>query len=196
MYALQEIAMPATVVLPDQLVKKMQAIAIPLQDTYVTVIERAIDVLIEQTKGSPNEAATAVAPLSGGVGSYPADTPPSLTFTKPTAITVQGNDLPKNELFWNLLLFRVIALAATKMDERAFRQALIVNTRPGKDEGNGFRYVPEAKLSVQGGDANFAWRATLHLAKAAGLSVDVTFRWGNNEDAANPGQIGRMSYAP
>ncbi|WP_370102706.1 T4SS efffector SepA family protein [Bradyrhizobium yuanmingense] len=189
--------MPATVVLPDQLVKKMQAVAIPLQDTYVTVIERAIDALIQQTQGSPDEAATAAAaPLSGGVGSYPADTPPSLTFTKPTAITLEGNDLPKNELFWNLLLFRVIALAATKMEERALRQALIVNTRPGKNEGNGFRYIPEAKMSVQGGDANLAWKATLHLAKAAGLSVDVTFRWGNNEDAAYPGQIGRMSYAP
>jgi hypothetical protein len=45
-------------------------------------------------------------------------------------------------------------------------------------------------------DANFAWKATLHLVRAAGLSVDVTFRWANNEEAANPGQIGCMSYKP
>ena len=189
--------MPTTVVLSDQLVKKMQAVAIPLQDTYVTVIERAIDALIKQTQALPHEASTAVAgPVSGGIGSYSADAPPSLTFTKPTAITLAGNDLPKNDLYWNPLLFRVIALAATKMEQQAFQQALIVDTLPGKNEEKGFRYIPEAKMSVRGGEANFAWKAALRLAKAAGLSLDVTFLWGSNEDAANPGQSGRMSYAP
>jgi len=191
MYDVQETIMPTTVVLPDQLVKKMQAVAIPLQDTYLSVIERGVDVLIEQMQGSAEPPA---ATSSTGTVSYPADAPPSLTFSKPTAITLEGEQLPKNELYWNLLLFRVIALAATKMDEKAFRQALLVNSEQGKHEDNGYRYIPAAKLSVQGGDANLAWKATLHLVKAAGLAVDVDFRWAIKEGAAHPGQLGHMSY--
>lgn len=191
MYAVQETVMPTTVVLPDQLVRKMETVAIPLRDTYVSVIERAVDALIKQGKGSdlPPAATSSTESVS-----YPPDAPPNLSFSKPTAITLEGEQLPKNELFWNLMLFRVVGLAATKMDEQAFLQALPVNSKPGKHEESGYRYIPAAKLSVQGGDANLAWKATLHLIKAAGLAVDVTFRWGLNEDAAHPGQLGRMSY--
>lgn len=195
MYVLQENPMPTTVVLPDLLVTKMQSVAVPFKDTPLTVIERAVDTLIEKMQGSGGPQHTAVAAAAGSDGSvvYPAEAPPSLTFTKPLAITLAGKPLPKNELYWNLLLFRVISLAAAKMDKQAFRQALLVNYMEGKNEENGFRYIPEGKLSVQGSDANNAWKATVHLVKAAGFKVDVMFRWGTQEGAANPGQVARMS---
>jgi hypothetical protein len=47
---------------------------------------------------------------------------------------------------------------------------------------------------VQGADANYAWKATIHLIKAAGMKVDVTFRWDANDNAAHPGEVGRMTY--
>ncbi len=197
MQSLQEILMPTTVVLPDALVTKMQRVAVPLKDTHITVIDRAVDALIEKTLGAdgPKTSAT-TKPAADGSTLYPADAPPSLTFTKPLAITLAGTALPKNELYWNLLLFRVISAAAKKMDKQALRQAILVNKVEGKSEGSGFRYIPDALLSVQGADANNAWKATIHLIKAAGLTVDVTFRWDTNEGAANPGQVGRMSYIP
>jgi hypothetical protein len=180
MYALQENPMPTTVVLSDALVKKMQTVAVPLQDTHMTVIERAVDALIEKTfgAGGPKAAPVPVAPApADGNVVYPADAAPDLAFTKPLSITLDGEALPRNELYWNPLLFRVIGVAAKKMEKHALRQAIIVNQAEGKEEQNGFIYIPEAKLSVQGANANDTWKATIHLIKAAGLSVDVVFRW-------------------
>ena len=54
----------------------------------------------------------------------------------------------------------------------------------------GYRYIPEAGLSVQGQDANAAWRAAIHLIKAANMSVDVLFRWEDKEKAAYAGKVG------
>jgi hypothetical protein len=197
MYAIQETAMPITLVLPDALVKKMQTVAVPLQDTHLTVIDRAIDALIEKMSGTgaPNTVAASAAVADGNVV-YPADAPPSLKFTKPLAIKLEGEALPKNELYWNLLLFRVIRIAAKKMEKQALRQAILVNQVEGKNEANGYRYISEAKLSVQGSEAKNAWKATIHLIKAAALSVDVVFQWENKEGAAHPGQVAHMTYAP
>lgn len=195
--------MPTTVVLPDMLVKKMQKAAVPLQDTHLTVIDRAVDALLEKMFGSniptmPQEAFAAAAPTPTGDStlSYPIETPPSLTFTKPSSILLAGDFLPKNELYWNLLLFRAISVAAKKMDKQALRQAILINKMEGKHEDSGFRYIPEAQLSVQGADANTVWKAIVHLIKSAGLTLDVTFRWENKEGAANPGQVANMRYLP
>ena len=194
MYAIQENSMPVTVTLTDTLLKKMESVAIPFVDTtHVGLIERAIDALAESKKG-PVSASVAETATNNGV--YPADNPPSLSFSKPTAISVEGTHLNKKELYWNLLLFRMITLAAAKLDQQQLKQTLIVNWQPDKYEEDGYRFIPEAKLSVQGADANRAWMATYRLAQAAGLAVDVTFRWANKEDAANPGQFGFMSYKP
>jgi hypothetical protein len=194
MYALQENSMPTNVVLPDPLVAKMQTVAVPFKDTPLSVIERAVDALIEKMHGSGGtQYRTATPGPSDGSVVYPAEAPPSLKFTKPLAITLEGKALPKNELYWNLLLFRVISLSAVKMDKQALRDALLVNYLDGKIEGSGYRYIPEGKLSVQGSDAINAWNATVFLVKAAGLKVDVMFRWGTQEGAANPGQVARMS---
>src|SRR5437660_113344 len=132
MQTLQEILMPTSVTLPDALVKKMQTVAVPLQDTHVSVIERGIDALIEKMSGStkvPPDAFAAAKPsvATDGHVMYSADAPPSLTFTKPLAIVLDGDALPKNELYWNLLLFRVVAKAAKKLDKAALQKALLVN---------------------------------------------------------------------
>lgn len=185
--------MPTTVVLPDELTKKMQSVAIPLQDTFVSVIDRAVDALIEKQHGSKGAAQPATVQTSGTVP-YPPDAPPSLTFTKPIAVTLEGEVVPKQELYWNPLLFKVVGLAASKLKGPQLRQALLVNNVEGENLSSGFRYIPEAGVSVQGADANNAWKATMHLIKMAHLNIDVTFRWDTNEGAAHPGQVGRMKY--
>ncbi|WP_461329994.1 T4SS efffector SepA family protein [Bradyrhizobium diazoefficiens] len=180
--------------LSDQFVKKMQSVAVPFVDTPLDVLERGIDLLIQQANsGLP---APSIPVSTSGTALHAADNPPSLTFSKPTAITLEGEQLPKKQLYWNLLLFRVIALAAPKMEKQELLHALLVNHRPDKYEEDGYRWIEEAKLSVQGSDANAAWKATLRVVEAAGLAVDVTFRWANKDEAANPGQFGRMTYKP
>lgn len=196
MYATQEIAMPTTVVLPDALMKKMQTVAVPFQDTPLTVLERAVEALIEKTNGAGGHVATTPATASDGKVVYPADAPPNLRFTKPLSITLQGDSLPKNHLYWNPLLIAAVRLAAKKIEKQALWQAILVNKKDGKHEDNGYHYIEGADLSVQGCESKGAWKATVHVAKAAGLSVDVTFQWGDDEGAAHPGQVARMTYTP
>jgi hypothetical protein len=127
---------------------------------------------------------------------YPAAAPPSLKFTKPLSIKLEGETLPKQKLYWNLLLFEVIDRAAAKMDKLALRHAILVNKKEKKYVLDGYRYIENAGLSVQGSEAKNAWKATIHLIKAAGLSVEVDFQWETKEGAAHPGKVGRMVYKP
>ena len=123
---------------------------------------------------------------------YPPDAPPSLTFTRPMTITLDGEPMGKQDLFWNLFLFKVIAKAASVLKGPQLRQALLVNFVEGENTVAGYRYIPEAGLSVQGADANYAWKATIHLIKATGMKVDVTFRWDSKEGAAHPRTTGLL----
>src|SRR5271156_5614796 len=88
MYEAKESAMPVTVILPDATAKKMQSVAVPLVDTYETVIERAVDALIEKVHGTSPAAQAVATEGTPWVLPYAAEAAPDLTFTKPTAITL------------------------------------------------------------------------------------------------------------
>jgi len=192
----QESIVPVTVILSDEIAKKMQSVATPLVDTYESVIEKAIEALIEKVHGTSQAAQAVATEGTPWILPYAADAAPNLTFTKPTSIMLEGQLLPKGELYWNPFLFKVIGVAAKKLRAEQLRQALLLNFKEGNTEGSGFQYIPDADLSAQGGDANNAWKATIHLIKCAQLKVDVVFRWDVKEGAAKPGQIGRMTYEP
>ena len=66
--------------------------------------------------------------------------------------------------------------------------------KPWQDEG--FRYYSDLGISVQGQDANGAWRAACHIAQNLGLPLTVTFVWREKEGAAFPGITGRFHIPP
>jgi hypothetical protein len=126
---------------------------------------------------------------------FPADAPPDLRFTRPVEIILDGVKLGKGELFWNALLFEIVKRAATKLSPEKLRQGILVNFVEG--EGNadvGYRYIPEAELSVQGQASNSAWKAIMHLVKATGMNIDLIFLWESKDKAAHPGKMGRMTH--
>jgi hypothetical protein len=63
----------------------------------------------------------------------------------------------------------------------------------GQKEDMGYRFIDAAGVSVQGQDANGAWKATAHIAKTLHMPVKVLFMWYDNEKAANPGQTGKLT---
>jgi len=69
---------------------------------------------------------------------------------------------------------------------------LTVNFVHGKRESGGYKYIPDAGISVQGQDANAAWRQTYRLASSFGISVEVEFAWQDNEKAAMPNTAGHL----
>jgi hypothetical protein len=78
----------------------------------------------------------------------------------------------------------------------AVRKASHANLRQGRYEENGYKYLPEADLSIQGVDANLACEHSFRLAKAMNISLKVTFEWRDKEDAAHPGQTGIIEWNP
>ena len=72
------------------------------------------------------------------------------------------------------------------------RKLIIIPSIEGKKEDEGYRYFPDMDLSVQGQDANGAWKAARHIARKLGFQLAVTFVWREKEKAAFPGVIGKL----
>ena len=119
---------------------------------------------------------------------------PNLTHTKMLSAQVNGKPLPPSATNWNRLLDEVILQAAAKLkDPKALAQLIIVNHFVGKKEDQGYRHLVKAGISVQGQDAEAAWKATVHILKSLGMSAEVAFLWYDNDKAAHPGQTGKLT---
>jgi hypothetical protein len=178
----------------NALMDKLKSIAEPFVDTPETAIARCVDFYISKHGAGSYSSPESAGPEHPAV--YLAEDAPDLTFTRLTAVTLDGVKYQKKDLYWNALLFDVVAKAAAKLKSPdKLRQAILVNYVEGEGpQEKGYRYVPDAKLSVQGQDANAAWKATMHLLKSAQLSIDVAFMWENKDKAAHPGKTARMTY--
>ena len=176
----------------------LKELADPFVDTSPeAVILKALK-SYKNVKGSSATTEPAATPAKTDDNSqmvYAADAAPDLKFTRPVEITLDGEKLGKSMQFWNALLFEVIKRAATKLPADKLRQAILVNFVEGQNEDNGYRFIPNAKLSVPGsGIETQTWKAIMHLIKATGMKVDVVFLWETKDKAANPGKTGRMVW--
>lgn len=126
--------------------------------------------------------------------SFQPDKAPNLAFTRLKSFTLNGEQLvDKANLWWNPVLFALIAKAAKVLDSEALRKNLTVNWVEGQgQQEKGYKFLPDVGISVQGGDSNNVWRAIYHLSRAIGAEVDVEFFWEDKPKAAHPNQTGRM----
>jgi hypothetical protein len=171
---------------------RLQAHAVPLVDNIESVINRLID-FYESRDGAPVPAA---AGDLDNVRQFNPSAPPNLTHTKVLAIEFAGRALDRGQANWNGLLNVAIreAKAASK-SVAEFKKLIIVNCVDGQKNDEGYRYLPDVGLSVQGQDANGAWKAACHIAQQLGRDLTVTFVWREKESAAFPGVTGRFLIA-
>jgi hypothetical protein len=78
----------------------------------------------------------------------------------------------------------------------ALKKATGANIRNGKFEENGYKYLPEGDLSIQGVPANDAWENSFRLAKLMCVPIKVTFEWRDKDGAAHPGRTGVIEWTP
>lgn len=76
------------------------------------------------------------------------------------------------------------------------RKQTLSHVVKGEKSDCGFRYIPEANISVQGVDANLAWRNTFHLVEKLKVSIEIYIEWRNKEEAAFPGEKGKLIWMP
>jgi hypothetical protein len=187
--------MPQITVSPS-LYNKLKTLADPFVDTPESVVHKCVDFYISKHTGTA--PAARIEPDQESALVFPLDGPPDLTFTRPLSITLDDVKYEKKMLYWNTLLFDVVAKAAVVLKSpEKLRELILVNYAEGeRGQEQGYRYIPEAGLSVQGQTANAAWNATSHIVKAVRMNIDVAFLWESKDKAAHPGKTGRMTYKP
>jgi len=171
----------------DELFARMQAFAAPLVDTPETIISRALSAL---------EAGNGLArhDLGSKTRSFNPAAPPSLAHTTPKRMVLAGRVLPRAETYWNTLMLEVIRRARDEgLTPNQLLSALSVNSVAGEKDLNGYKFLSDVGISVQGQDANSAWRQTYDLATTIGVAVEVEFVWQDTPKAAMPGVTGRFT---
>lgn len=181
-----------TVTVSDATYAKLQKAAKPFIDTEDSVCSRVLDFYFEHSALSPNvngSGDSAVAAIRLDPESR------QVAHTKLISATVDGTALPRPK--WNSLMNTMHIMARKRLGSYdAVRKASQANLRQGRYEENGYKYLPEADLSIQGVDANLACVHSFRLAKAMNISLKVTFEWREKEDAAHPGETGISEWSP
>tara|TARA_B100000678_G_scaffold260026_1_gene240584 strand:- start:494 stop:1066 length:573 start_codon:yes stop_codon:yes gene_type:complete len=177
---------------------RLQAIATPLVDTHDSVIARLLDHW-EKTKGSAPKISKPGQPVStmeDGKLVFEPSNLPSLGFTTPKQIVIDGVQLPKSDTYWNSMLNFIIRLIHAKgKDANAIVSMMnIANAALGMKNDNGYKFLPDVGLSVQGQDSNAAFRQAYELAITNGIKGNVFFFWQNNEKAAFPNMPGYIEF--
>ncbi|HEY3621654.1 MAG TPA: hypothetical protein VGL12_04510 [Roseiarcus sp.] len=176
----------------QSLYDKIKGLAEPFVDSPESVITRCVEFYVS-SNGAPKPAT----PPSGsnGILIFPGDAAPNLTFTRILSVKLDGDALNKSSLYWNTLMYEVVARAASKLKSmEKLKQLILVNYVDGEGSQKlGYRFIPGAGLSVQGQDANSAWKTIFHIAKSLGMTIDVVFMWENKDKALHPGKSGRMT---
>lgn len=205
----------------DQTVRRLKAIADPLDDTYDSVISRLLDsheralFLLNPALGSGDCAPTgqqgpSTCPKIGDDFRSEAEppgqnlelvervfdpfAPPNLTHTKVTSASFGGRQL--TPVSWNGLLDEAVREAKRRLGSYGeLRRICHMNTVEGRKTNEGYHYIQDAGVSVQGQDANDAWQCTAYIARQIGVPVDVHFSWRLKEGAVYPGSNGRLQIA-
>jgi hypothetical protein len=183
--------MPPSVDLSPITFSRLQTHAVPLVDTIESVINRLLDAY-ESQSGTP------VAPPENADGSatgrqFNPNTPPDLRHTKVLAIEFDGKPLVRSEANWNGLLNAAIREARAKVKSSAdLKKLIIVNFVEGEKSNEGYRFLSDIGLSVQGQDANGGWKGACHIAQQLGRELKAVFIWRDKKGAAFPGMTGEF----
>ena len=116
---------------------------------------------------------------------------PNLTHTKVLDASIGGQRITKPN--WNLLLDEMLRCAVKRVGAfEKLQQLCPVNMVKGRKDDEGFDYLPDIDLSVQGQDSNGACRAVVMAAQGLGIALDIGFMWRHKENAAHPGERARL----
>lgn len=109
---------------------------------------------------------------SKNVRQFALATPPSLRHTKVLTVEFCGKTLEHSQLNWNGLLVAAIREAKARAKSPSdFKRVVIVNFVDGQKTDEGYRFLSDVGISVQGQDADSSWRAACHIAQKLGCQL-------------------------
>lgn len=182
--------MPHTVSLSDATFAKLQLIATPFIDTPESVVASLVD---DELKRRGTGAVTSRD--AGGAARLDPDRHESLTHARLISASVDGHSLHRPK--WNSLLDHIHVLGMKKLGSfAALKRASNARLKEGKYEEEGFHFLPDANISIQGVDANSAWDHSLGLARQLPVAIEAKLEWRDRDEAARPGQSAILSWEP
>ena len=166
---------------PEHLWVRLQALAIPLLDTEITVLEKLLDFYEQKHASNTPKTDLELDP----------ERPQSLTHTRVESAKFCGQTA-KN---WNELVYVAHRFAFQSVGSfAALKSVTRANIAQGIRTKSGYHPIAEIGISIQNVDSNQAWRNVLHLAKNLKGQVEVRFRWLDKESAAHPGKTAVMRW--
>lgn len=117
---------------------------------------------------------------------------PPLSFTKPLKAEVNGINIEKPT--WASILISTIKEMMNKSGYKGEElvKELAIPAKGYKYEREGYKYVTELGISVQGQSAEDAWREIDRIASKWHIPVTVEFMWRLNHKAKYPGKVGLL----
>jgi hypothetical protein len=175
--------------LSTKTITRLQKLAIPLIDTFDTVIAKLLDAYETKPK-----AGVIIHQSHTSIQAFDPAAPPNLAHTTVKSIKFCGKVLKPSETYWNPLMHAAIRKVAERgIPVEELKSHVLANSIVGQKEDDGYKYLADVGLSVQGQDANGAWKTTYHLASTFSLPVAVTFAWQNNPKATAPNVTGSFT---
>ena len=172
----------------NQIFSRMQRVGESLVDTPDSVIERLLD-FYEQHHGM---AAPSHSEIALEQAAWDPMSPPSLRHTKVMSAILAGREVTSPS--WNRLVDEIARIGKKRLGSFSeLKKQLPANIVEGIKQDQGYRYLSDVNLSVQGQDAQDAWRSVAQLAKTLNIRVEVYFLWRNNPAAAFPGEMGNLT---
>lgn len=178
--------------LSAELISQLHSLAIPFVEvTPQAVIERLVNEALasKSVVGVEDARSTAIRQFS-------ASSPPDLRHTHVLEVVLAGKPLAPDQANWNGLLRASAELAAQSVKAHSeLRDLITVRHEEGEVEDGkrrGYYYLSSVNLSVQGREADGAWRMARHVAQRLGHTLKVTFEWPHKDGSAHPGVIGQF----
>ena len=170
------------ILVPDYLWVRLQALATPLVDTEITVLEKLMDSYDREHASNNPETDLELDP----------ERPQSLTHTRVDSAKFCGQTATN----WNELVYVAHRVAFQSAGSfAALRSITRANIAQGIRTNSGYHPIAEIGISIQNVDSNQAWRNVLHLAKNLKGDVEVRVRWRDKEGAVHPGKSAVMRWS-
>lgn len=164
----------------------------PLVDSPGTVIDKLLDYYEKNTE-QPSTVNRQNA--SGSLIKFDTEKSPDLTHTRVLAANIGGLELENPN--WNRIVYAAHAQALKgAKNSILLAESSTANVAIGRKEDEGYRYLPELSLSIQGQDSNSAWESIVNLAKEFDFPIEVRFKWRDRKESAYPGEVGYMIWEP